>query len=165
MADADLTVKDPAHHGLMFDNVHYLEVGRVTVFQMIPQHFKHQVVPWIKNFERNLMTAEMVGVHGGHHAYLHHLQMDTAGESVVLHASNSIVEKCLIGHGQGVVLGPACDENLHNLTVRNMTYEDTRAGVRLLSHPNCAGEVHKYAPPSLPLSLSHTPHSLSRCAT
>ena len=47
-------MKDPAHNALIFDNVHQLEVGRVTVFQMIPQHFKHQTWPWIRNFERNV---------------------------------------------------------------------------------------------------------------
>jgi hypothetical protein len=51
---ADITVKDPAHNALIFDNVHQLEVGRVTVFQTIPQHFKHQMKPWIQNFERNV---------------------------------------------------------------------------------------------------------------
>ena len=58
-----------------------------------------------------------------------------------MHANDTLVENNYFGNGHGASISSLCDDWLRNITVRNTVFNGTTSGIRIKTHPKCAGEV------------------------
>lgn len=85
-------------------------------------------------------NTDAVDVHGSPF-YIHHVNFNTGDDNVAVHANDTLVEDSYFGSGHGASIGSLCNDWLHNITFRNITFDGTSCGARIKSHPNCAGHV------------------------
>eukprot|EP00756_Hemistasia_phaeocysticola_P028342 Hpha_TRINITY_DN16170_c0_g7::TRINITY_DN16170_c0_g7_i1::g.8691::m.8691 len=123
----NLTFKDSPNHFLemMTDNA---EISYTTI--LAPD--SHAKVP--------SHNTDAVDVHGDPF-YIHDCHFDVGDDNVAMHANNTLVERCYFGHGHGASIGSLCDDYITNVTVRDVTFNGTVAGVRIKTHPKCTGYV------------------------
>jgi len=125
-------------HDIYIEGKH-VEVARVTINQY-PAH-KRAVTPDAELLHSMVyMTAIAVS---GMDVFIHHCNIDTAGEHLVIRANHTVVEKCKFTHGHGAIIGSVCNENLFNISMRNITFQSSSAGTRILSRQFCLGTVEK----------------------
>jgi len=105
-------------------------------------------------------NTDAVDVHGDPF-YVHNVNFTTGDDNVAGHANNTLVEDSYFGSGHGASIGSLCDNWLHNITFRNITFVKTTSGAKIKAHPGCAGHVWNVTYENLQMSYVPTTISLS----
>lgn len=123
-----VTIKNPPNHCLELycDNC---EVAGVTV-----------LAPPSTGVDKPSHNTDALDVHGSPF-HVHDCHFDTGDDNVAMHANDTLVENNYFGNGHGASIGSLCDDWLRNITVRNTVFNGTTSGIRIKTHPKCAGEV------------------------
>ena len=125
----NVTFVDPPSHCLeVYAN--WLEISHVSV--LAPESIDKD------DPDDESHNTDALDVHG-EYMYIHHVNFTTGDDNVALHANHTLVEDSYFGTGHGASVGSCCDVWLHNLTVRNVVFNGTTAGMRIKTHPKCAG--------------------------
>lgn len=129
-------------HGLIHD----------VIFKNPPEHCLELSVSWLELSKTTILAppsadapveshnTDAVDVHGAY-VYVHDVYFDTGDDDVAVHQNHTLVENSYFGHGHGASIGSLCGAYITNMTVRNVTFNETASGARIKTVPKCAGRV------------------------
>jgi polygalacturonase len=76
-------------------------------------------------------------------AVIRNCDIDTGDDDVAVHTgtSNILIENCTIHHGHGISIGSGTATGIHDMLVRNCTFDGTDNGIRIKSMRGAGGPV------------------------
>ena len=131
----DVTFKDSPNHVLELYS-DWTELAGVTVLAP-PSDSK---VP-VNGTVGPSHNTDAVDVHGSPF-YIHHCRFDNGDDNVAVHGNDLLVEDCYFGHGHGASIGSISDEDIRNVTFRNIVFNRTTTAVRIKTRSKGRGSVH-----------------------
>ena len=136
-------------HLVAIDGCDRLLVADVTLtnssmFHLVPKHINDLTIDHVKvRAPFNAPNTDAIDPGPGTNFWIHDCDIDTGDDDIVIKSggSNILIENNTIKHGHGISVGSETTAGIHNMLVRNCTFDGTDNGIRIKSMRGAGGLV------------------------
>ncbi len=125
---ADIMLTNSSMFHLVTSNINELTIERVKVR-----------APW----DGSGPNTDAIDPGPGTNFWIHDCDIDTGDDNIVIKSgvTNALIENNTIKHGHGISIGSSTVAGVHNMLVRNCTFDGTDNGIRIKSMRGAGGVV------------------------
>lgn len=138
-------------HLVTFNGVERLHVTGITLtnssmFHLVPRNVNDLTIDHVKvraPWDGSGPNTDAIDPGPGNNFWIHHNDLDTGDDDIVIKSggNNVLIEDNTIKHGHGISIGSETTAGIHNMLVRNCTFDGTDNGIRLKSMRGAGGPV------------------------
>jgi len=141
----------PRPHLVVIDNCQRLLVADITLinsskFHLVPKRITDLTIERVKvraPWDGSAPNTDAIDPGPGSNFWIHHCDIDTGDDNIVIKSggTNVLIEDNIIKHGHGISIGSETTAGVHNMLVRNCTFDGTDNGIRIKSMRGAGGLV------------------------
>jgi polygalacturonase len=138
-------------HLVTFNGCERLLVADITLtnssmFHLVPRNITDLTIERVKvraPWDGSGPNTDAIDPGPGTNFWIHDCDIDTGDDNIVIKSggTNILIENNTIKHGHGISIGSETIAGVHNMLVRNCTFENTDNGIRIKSMRGAGGMV------------------------
>jgi polygalacturonase len=121
-----------------------LTLSNSSMFHLVPSDVTDLTIERVKiRAPYNAPNTDAIDPGPGSRFWIHDCDIDTGDDDIVIKSGGSdiLIENNTIRHGHGISIGSPTANGVHNMLVRNCTFEGTVVGIRIKSMRGAGGLV------------------------
>jgi len=141
----------PRANLVVIDGCDRLLVADITLtnspkFHLVPRHINDLTIERVKiraPWDGSAPNTDGIDPGPGRNFLIRDCDIDTGDDDIVIKSggANILIENCTIKHGHGISIGSETTVGIHDMLVRNCTFEETDNGIRIKSMRGAGGPV------------------------
>jgi polygalacturonase len=138
-------------HLVTFNGIERLHITGVTftnssMFHLVPRNVTDLTIDHVKvraPYDGSGPNTDAIDPGPGTNFWIHDCDIDNGDDDIVIKSggTNILIENNTIKHGHGISIGSETSVGIHNMLVRNCTFDGTDNGIRLKSMRGAGGPV------------------------
>jgi polygalacturonase len=123
-----------------------LTLTNSSMFHLVPKRINDLTIERVKvraPWDGSGPNTDAIDPGPGTNFWIHHCDIDTGDDDIVIKSggTNILIEDNTIKHGHGISIGSETTAGVHNMLVRNCTFDGTDTGLRIKSMRGAGGLV------------------------